>query len=262
MNTILVNQIEYNIPSSWDEITLDQQIEISKVVERDEEFRNVHMISTYTGIPMELIRKMNIKYFKQILELMKFLSQPIENKVVKSIVHNGHEYHLDDSILAGETQDFLSIEGLLKKYSKNQVEALPYIIAVVAKRNGETLDSYDIYKRAEEFRTLPYSTANNIWFFFAVTEKAYSLNTKQSLTAMGQVLEVSLNYSKNTLEQQVGLTWSKRLLRVILLSYIKYISKSWKSFLTTILSEPSKENWRVKFKKNISKMLGRRIKVK
>jgi hypothetical protein len=258
MTSIKVNDIEYKIPTSWDDITVQQQIEISKVVERDEEFRNVHMISTYTGIDMDLIRKMNINHFKKILHIMKFLKEPIENKVIKSIIHNGEEYFIADSILAGQTQDFLSIEGLMKKYSANQVEALPYVIAVIARKNGETIDSFDIYKRAEEFRTLPYSTANNIWFFFAVIEKAYSIDTKQSLVVMDQQLELTLNYSKNLLTQLDGLTLWKKLLRVILLLYIKYIRKSWKNFLTTTQSVHSKENWKQRLMKRISKKHGRK----
>jgi hypothetical protein len=262
MEKIKVNGVQYNIPTSWSDITLAQQIEISKVGQRDETFRNVHMISTYTGIPMDLIRRMNINDFKSILELLSFMAQPTDNKILRSFDHNEKTYFLADSILNGQTQDFLSVEGLLKKYKDNQVEALPYIIAIVAKQEKETLDDYDVYQRAEEFMNLPYSIAQNIWFFFVQTEKAYSLNIKQSLIAMDQVLETSLNYSENLVKQSDGQTWSRKLQKAILLLYIRSTRKSYRSFWTSIQSEPSKENWKQRFKKNISKMLKRRIKVK
>lgn len=257
MITISVNDVKYKVPQSWDDITIAQQIEISEVVNRDEQFRNLHLVSTYTGIPLDLVKRMNINQFKQVLDIMKFLTVPYKPKIIKSFTHNGKEYFLADSLLAGETQDFLSIEGILKRYKDNQTKALPYVIAIVAKQNSEKLDDYDVWKRGEEFKTLPYSVANNVWFFFAQTEKALSINIKQFLGIQDKVMEASLSYSESTLKQSVGQTWLKKLLKATLLLYIRFIRKSWKNFSTTIQSEPSKENWRQRFKKRILSKLKR-----
>lgn len=236
MTTIKVNNEEYNVPSSWSDVTIAQQIEIAEMVNRDDQFRNLHMISTYTGIPIELVKKMNINQFKSILNIMTFLSEPIKNEVIKSFTFDGHEYFIAPSILAGETQDFLSVEGLMNRFKDNQTKALPYIIAVIAKRKGETLDNYDPWTRGEQFKNLPYSVAHNIWFFFAQTEAILSIDIKQFLAVQDKTMEASLSYSAHTLKKLDGLPLSKRLLRAILLLYMRFISKSYRSFSTGIQS--------------------------
>lgn len=247
---ILVNDVQYEIPQNWSEITIAQQIEVSMVSERDEDFRNIHLISTYTGIPMDLIRKMNINQFRSILNLMTFISNPPENKIIQSFTHNGHEYFLADSMLKGETQDFLSIEGILRKFKDNQAQALPYVIAIICKRQGETLDSFDVYQRAEEFKTLSYQVASDVWFFFAQTERILSNNIQQFLVIQDRAMEASLDYSETMLKRQVGQGLFKRLLRTILVLYVRSIRKSWKSFLTTTQSVPSSPNWIRRLVKN------------
>ncbi len=262
MVKITVNDVEYNVPTKWEDITVQQQIEITEVANRDETFRNLHMISTYTGIPLELVKKMNINQFKSVLNLMKFLAEPIENKVVSSFTFNGKTYQVADSLLKGETQDFLSIEGILKKYKDNQSKALPYIIAIVAKQQGETLDSFDVHKRAEEFKNLPYTVANNIWFFFAQTERVLSISTKQYLAIQDKVLEESLSYTESMLKQSDGQGLYKRLLRTSLLWYIKSIRKSWTNFLTSTQSESSTTNSNQKSKKSRLKSLVEKVRSK
>lgn len=255
MTTIKINDIEYNIPRSWDDITIRQQIEISKVRDRDDDFKNLHLVSTYTGIPLEIIRRMNINQFKSIIGLMPFISQDVPHSVIKDFTFNGETYHLLDSILQGQTQDFLSIEGVLKKFKNNQVEALPYIIAIVAKKKGETLDQFDVWKRGEQFMDLPYPLAQSIWFFFAQTEKTLSINTAQFLAIQDKVLEASLSYSENTLKRLDGLPLSKRLLRTTLLYYIRSTRKDWKNFWTGTQSVHSKQSWIKRFQTSISNSL-------
>lgn len=262
MVKIKVNDVEYSVPSSWDEVTIAQQIEISKVVDRDEQFRNLHMISTYTGVPLDLVRRMNINQFKSVVEIMTFLSKPIPNKIIKSFTHNGNEYFIADSLLRGETQDFLSVEGLLKKYKNNQTEALPYIVAIIAKKSGETLDNYDPWARGIEFMTLPYSTVHSIWFFFAQTEKVLSLNTKQFLEIQDKVLEASLSYSESIVKQSDGQGLYRKLLKTYLLWYIKSIRKSYRNFSIGIPLESSNKNLTVKSKKSRLSNLVKKVKDK
>jgi hypothetical protein len=255
MNIIKVNDIEYNIPTSWDEITIGQQIEISELVNRDESFRNIHMISTYTGIPMEILQRMNINDFKKILNIMKFLKEEHNPVVIKSFVHKGNIYFLADSMLKGETQDFLSIEGILKRFKDNPTKALPYIVAITCKRQGETLTDYDAVQRGEEFLDLPYSTVNNIWFFFAETGNMLSNSIKQYLSLQDKAMEASLSYSESMVKQSDGQGLYKKLAKTYLLWYIKSTRKSWKNFSTTIQSGFSKPTWRNVFQKNRSKNL-------
>jgi hypothetical protein len=250
MINIIINEKEYNIPQSWNEVTLKQQIELSQIKDRDDLFKNLFMVQTYTGIPMEIVKKMNINEFKQILSNLKFLTEQPKSELIKDFKLNGNTYYVSDSLLKGETQDFLSIEAVLQKYKDNEVKALPYIIAVICKQKGESLDSYDVEKRALEFELLDYQTANNIWFFFAQTEVFFSKNIKFYLNLQDKQMTQSLNYTENIIKKSAGGGLWKKLHKAILLQYVKYISKSWKNFYHISSSETSKENSKIKFKKN------------
>ncbi len=171
MITISVNNIDYNIPESWSDTTVKQHIDITEMKDRDESFRNVHMIHTYTGIPMELIRKMNVTDFHILINIMSFLKSPVLDKPINSFEFSGCTYYLVESMLKGETQDFLSVESVRKRFKDNEAKALPYIIAIVAKKEGESLDDYDPEKRAIDFLQLNYEIANSVWFFFCRDRK-------------------------------------------------------------------------------------------
>jgi hypothetical protein len=262
MNKAIVNGIEYNIPETWDEVTVRQQIAISEVTDRDDMFLNYYLISQYTGIDLELIKKMNINQFKQIMELMSFLNEKLEPKTITSFEFKGEKYYLMDSLLKGETQDFLSIEGIMKKYKDNPAKALPYIIGIIAKKQGESLSDYDVWKRGELFMELPYPIANDIWFFFANSEKILSNNIQQYLIIQDKVMEASLSYSESMLKQSDGQRLSMRLAKATLLYYIRFIRKDWTRFLTGIQSESSITNSKQKSKKSKLKRLVQRVKDK
>ncbi len=255
MQVITINNEKYNIPQSWNDITLKQQIEISEFVKRDDTFKNIHMISTYTGIPMELVKKMNISQFKQILNIMEFLQTEVKPIIVKSFDYNGHTYQVADSMLKGETQDFLSIEAMLKVYKDNQTKALPYILAITCKREGETLDSFDPEVRAKDFEGLSWELANNVWFFFAKTGHLLSIDIKRFLEVQDKQMEMSLHYTENLLKQQVGQGLFKRFRRMYLRLLINYTRRSWKNFLIIIQLKSSDKNLKPKFMKRMSNWL-------
>ncbi len=243
MTTIKVHDTEYDIPTSWYDVTVKQEIEIEQLKDRDEQFRYLHRTSVYTGIPIPILKKMNINQINAVNSLMKFLFTPIpKEETITTFEFKGHTYYLMDSIIAGETQDFLSNEGVIKHFKDNPEKALPYIIAVVAKRKGESLENYDVWKRGEEFLELPYPIAKSIWFFFAHIGTLLSIDTQRFLLLQDKVLEAQLNYSESTLKGLDGLPLYKRLLRTILLSYSRSLNKSWKTFLTSTQSEFSKQN--------------------
>lgn len=233
MKVITYKEKNYSIPTSWDEVKLEQQIELTRFSARDETFRNLHLISTMTGIDIEEVKVMNINVLKDILHCLSFLSKTPELKKITEFEFNGEKYGILDSIIEGQTQDFFSIEGLLKKYKDNQAEALPYVIAVIAKKDGETLDKYDVIKRGEQFKNLPYPIAYSIWFFFVQTERTLPKDMESYLTLQNQTMEATLNYSEVMLKQSVGQGWYRKLVKAILLLYIRFIRKSWKNFLIT-----------------------------
>lgn len=69
MITIKINEVEYNIFTSWNEITLNHFCYISKAGE----LPFAERISTYTKIPLEIINQMKIAQLNLVGELVEFM---------------------------------------------------------------------------------------------------------------------------------------------------------------------------------------------
>lgn len=98
---------------------------------------------------------------------LSFCSTPLNNKPVYEFELHDIKYKVLPTLLKAEFQDFLSIETILDNYKGKEYQALPYIIAVLAKRENETLDKYDLQERMKIFLDLPLTTANAIYLFLS-----------------------------------------------------------------------------------------------
>jgi hypothetical protein len=141
------------------------------------------------------------------------------------------------SLLKSEFQDFLSLEGILDMYKSKLHEALPLIIAILAKReilNGtdkvltayESLSDYDIETRAKEFHTLPLPIAHKIRSFFLTKELLHSLDSKQLLTSQNQLITQQIDYMLNMPKQQNTGGLLTRCLRGICRIYLRFLKRN------------------------------------
>jgi hypothetical protein len=240
MEVIKVNDKKYNIPTEWNDITIGMQVMQSRFKQSDSRLYAAHFVNTYTGIPVEILKRMKVDDFKAILMKLKFLtSTKVEDNSVNFFEHKGIKYNVLSSLEKAETQDFLSIESLLQEFKDNQVEAMPYIIAILAKKPNESLDDYDVMERGREFMDLPYPMVAGIWVFFCQLGRISVINSPQFSNLQRVLIQQSLNYTENTLRKRAGLGLLKRLLKATLLLYIRYINKNLKNFLVTSPSETS-----------------------
>ncbi|CAB4183574.1 hypothetical protein UFOVP1106_10 [uncultured Caudovirales phage] len=69
MVTIKINETEYNIRTSWNEVTMNQYVEICKA--SDKPF--AEKIAAYTQMPIEIINQMKIAQLNVIGELVEFM---------------------------------------------------------------------------------------------------------------------------------------------------------------------------------------------
>lgn len=222
---------------------------VDKFSRENSQYVSLGIVAGYLGLKMEVVKKLHINDLKQLMGELNFLAVPFKQKPIHEFEYKGDRYSILPSMLKGEAQDFITNEGHIEKFKDQPEQALPYVVAVLAKKDGETLDSYDLDKRALHFHDLPITIGKNIYFFFALTEMLYSPDSHKVLQVMDKSLNESLNSMLNTLRMQDGSVWYMRLLRVTLRSYIKSLKRSWKSYYSGYISEAEKQTLIEQFNK-------------
>lgn len=169
MKTITYEKKSYSIPTSWDDITIEQQIkaeELSKEIKDDLGY--IGYISAYTDLPISLIKKGDVKSINEINKELLWLQEGYAPNKIEWFELQGKKFYLKD-LIKTEFQDYLSTQIILKNNEDFLIKALPRLIAVYCKQEGETLDDYDLDEREKFFYDLPLSTAKDIesHFFFS-----------------------------------------------------------------------------------------------
>lgn len=239
MKTIQFNNKKYQCPENWSEVTLEKQIKVRKDAEhfKTETTKRIALLSGYIGIDPEEMRKADLKKIMPMFKHLKFIATPLPDKLVSTFKFKGHEYHVGQNLVKQEFQDFVSLENIMNDTKGNVYEALPYIIAILAKRKVgdelESMDDYDVEERAEQFKKLPISIANGIALFFYQVANISTISS-QIYSNPEKVIAQKANEVLNTLKPQVGQGWLIRLQIGILRNLVKSIKRNASKYFTSI----------------------------
>jgi hypothetical protein len=237
MKQIQLNGIKYKCPTSWEDITIKDQIRVSQIAQEHTGLtKNLQLISGYANIPVEEIKTTHINKLTGLVGHLSFLSEPINEDPITEFEHKGHKYNIMPTLLEGQFQDFISLDTVMSNFKDDKYQALPMMIAILAKREGETLDDYDVEERAKEFLDLPIDIANRIAVFFSQVETLSQINTLTSSSAYQEKIEQELikqlDVLENTIRQSDGQGLLGRLQKWMSLKYVKYFKKDLNSYLT------------------------------
>ena len=239
MKTITINGEKYDIPQSWEDITLGKQIKVSKYIDDfdTEELQTIGMLGAYVDIPLDKLRKMKMTDVNRLSKHVDFLNKPLPTDMISEFLFKNNTYYVGQNLVDTEFQDFVSIQNAMQKYSGNTIQALPLIIAIMAKRkkeNGvlETLDDYDIQQRAKMFEELPITIAHRVSLFFY-----HSIEVSQMVSHIysnpKMLIQVKINELKSMIQKQGGVGLLMRWRNGILLWYLKYIEKRLDKYFTS-----------------------------
>lgn len=247
--------VKYNIPTSWEEVTIAHQIEADKLAVEHPFYKGFTERAAYARMPFDVFLHLPFDDFKKVWEMMAFINEPLPAQPVFEFSFNGNKYEVLDTILEAQAQDFISME-IVRESSKNEPSnwiAISKLIAIAAKRLGgfkigdkigvnaerekETLDDYDVIERAKEFEQLPLPIANQLYLFFCLIGNASLDNSLRILESQDQVIHKLINDMKATVKQQAGKGWYGRLRMKIYLKYLESIEAGWINFFTGIKSK-------------------------
>lgn len=158
MKTILIDDVQYNLPDSWDEVNLETLQRFTKLQEttfETETDKNVEMIQTMTSIPRDLLLQIPIQDFKDLGSMFDWMTSfPDEKKVIAGVSIDGQKYvpiNLDTMSMG----DWISIEVFQNRPDKEENIHILAAILLRPEIDGkiEVLKDMDnIMKRAELFK--------------------------------------------------------------------------------------------------------------
>jgi hypothetical protein len=230
LKQITVDNQPFNIPSSWNEITIQQQINVERYNKQFPDLGIVCILAGYLNLSIEDVKKLHINTISKLISEFDFIKAALKSDPVFEFEHNSNKYFVIPSMLAGQFQDYISLETIREQHKENLYEALPKLIAILAKRKDETLDSYDIIERSKEFYSLPITIANGLYAFFLTSAILLNQDCEQLAVQENQKLLESINYIKTTLMKPDGSGSYTRLQKATLLKYVKFIEKHWNKY--------------------------------
>lgn len=161
------------IKTSWDEITVQEMMDISLVLEdEDTEYNKIQtLVSILTGRDFEYLGKLPMITYKMLMQCVGFLqTKPEPNKLKKSYTINGHKYKQCADVTKVTTAQFVDYNN----YVNNGEKDITKILSVMLIPEGhEYSQGYDIADVQEDIKSMKYKDALAISFFLQKQFAAY-----------------------------------------------------------------------------------------
>lgn len=230
MKKIVLNDIEYTVPTKWSDVSLNDLIVIDKLKDTlsGSSLTRIAIMSVYTQIPEEQLKRAKIADLKEVFNALAFIGTEIKTIPVDSFKFKGCTYYVSQNLLSQEFQEYISLQNIIQQFKGKEVQAIPMILGVMSKKsvNGvlESLDDYDLIERSEAFKELDVVTAQSIAVFFS-----QSINALSSISLLysnpSQMIAEKLLEVESTLKPQGGQGLRMKCVNGILLIYLKYIKR-------------------------------------
>jgi len=178
--------MNFNIPQSWDEVTVEQFSNIYKVKQGLNDIeKTVALTSALTKIDEEFLYLMTPEQFKNISDCLSFMNEEVKQKQVESIQVGDETFYLKsdyDSLNLGE---IASIEMLMESSSAGLLDVMPELLCIFLRKKKENgkLENFrnEHMERAEKFKAVKISDVNKLFLFFSSGKKASTATMKPSL---------------------------------------------------------------------------------
>jgi hypothetical protein len=240
MKVLSINEINYNVPTCWEDVTIAQFCILQKLRRSYDGLKLYEQVLfQMVGIPEEIVDEASAHLIFVTLPILQFLATLPEktNNPEIGFTFNDVKYFLKD-IENTKFEMWIDYEQFLKKYKYNTEEDnsewMPYIIAVLVQRfDGEEVN---ILKTAEEFKKLPMSIAFGLAAFFLHNILQRSLLI-QSCTLASLMIQNEVESLESSLSTTVGGTWSTHFVKRMLLKWIKCYKPQLLQFSTSLRTE-------------------------
>lgn len=162
---------KYNVPESWEEITVDKYIQLIGVVETDNKYEYLKTILfILTGIPEDIFYQIPGTNFSILLDQIRFLEEDVNGDYKDSIQLNGTEYFIKKDFDQMNTGEIISIETITNNL-KNPEFVIDKMLCIFLRKKLENgkLERFrnDMMERAEEFKQIMITDVHSLFVFFS-----------------------------------------------------------------------------------------------
>lgn len=184
-------KLKIELPNSWNDVTIGEYIDISQITPGLTEVEYVlNVLNILTGEDIVTLSQILPEEMNKIANVLSFmLVPPNVNNLIKEFNINGVKYTYNrefDKMTVGEQ---ISYEILLEKDKLTDVQALPYLLSIILRKEDETSFNADnLYERAELFNhNLSIAQTIGILFFFKNGGRTYTEVLEDSLKELREM---------------------------------------------------------------------------
>lgn len=213
-----MDNTEYNItiPTSWDEITLNQFVKLQSLYANENKPSFNEIISVLTNIELNELNEYPYFIIEKLMDKLDYLSQEITDKASNKIEINGETYQINylEHLKFGEYVDVNTvIDG-----DKNNFKA---ILAILCRKEGEIYNddfiALELNKRMDMFDMQPITKVYPLINFFSYCFLLSESNMKQYLENLKDLANHTVQHYINSLKSGLGrsvcLNWRMRKLQ-------------------------------------------------
>lgn len=262
MKEIVFNNKKYSIPQKWEEVSVRMIIRAAELSEILEEAPIVAIITAYTGIPIEDLKANRATEVNLIMENMDFIIKQYVPKPRTSFNFKGVEYSCASDIVDISFEDWVSVQTALYNYREEEYKVLPKLIAILCKKDKESLSDFDLNERTELFMDLPMTYAKDIEGFFLHSLNAYkSLFLVSSTTDLQKELVqsklVELKSIMRQSKERDGISFGMKCVIGIYQIYLWWVGKKLVKYFSLESTNNSKKTWMQTFKLSLTRILAK-----
>ena len=190
---LVLNNKDYNIPTSWKQIKLGDFMQFMQQIEgvEDETQQALITINTLTKAPIDLLEKCEKNKIDEVVETLQTLLNEEGNKELNLIFNiDGIDYGFHPNLHELKLKEFVDLDNKLSKGWLAMSDVMAILYRPITEQKGEKykIEDYDFLtasKRAELFKdNLSISTVNGAASFFLTIATNYIQITRKSLQKM------------------------------------------------------------------------------
>lgn len=196
MIKIKIEDTIYNVPESWDDVTLGQYEKWFDYT-ADTKTKEVELVSKISTIPFTLLSNLPLSFYTEVLNMVSFAFAGNEYKSSNKIV-------IDDEVYSVSTKDelilaqYVDVEATFEEDSNDS--KLSEILAIVCLKKGEKYDSKILKERKKLFQNLMMNEVFPLLAFFLQLKKnLLKITTFYSkvMEQVNQFADLTKTFAKN-----------------------------------------------------------------
>lgn len=235
MKRIKIEDTLYNVPESWDDVTLGQYEKWFDYV-ADTKMKEVELVSLISTIPFDLLSTLPLSFYTDVLNMVSFAFAGNDFKPSNKIIIDNEVYSVsvkDELTLA----QYVDVEATFEEEDNDS--RLSEILAIVCLRKGEKYDFKILKERKKLFQDLKMNEVFPLLAFFLQLRK----NLLKITTFYSKVVEQAnqfANLIRTSAENGDGTKLLPRLQRMKYRSLMKSLTKQLSQCSTSYVTDLTK----------------------